>query len=115
MATRSAKGAFRAHARRAVRLRALVTHIEAGWQRHGWVADLGLGGACIVVDAALYANERVSLSFVAPTLWDPLVVRGRVAWTADAGRETRAGLAFEHKSAAAVFALFELVATMAYE
>jgi hypothetical protein len=106
-------GGFRAHARRNVRLRAMVTHIEHGWQKHAEVENLGLGGACIVLPEALAVGEKISLSFVAPTLWDPLVLRARIIWT-DSSRK-RAGVAFEHKSAQATFALFELVATMAYD
>jgi hypothetical protein len=70
----------------------------------------------VVVDG-LHAGDTVTLSFVAPTLWDPLVMRSRVVWAraATSLEPSRAGVAFEHKSAAAVFALFELVGTMAYE
>jgi hypothetical protein len=104
------------HARRSVRLRALVTHVGIGWQRQAQVVDLGLGGACFVIDEPLEPGEIVTLSFVAPTLWDPLVLRARVAWTAqEEARMRRAGVAFEHKSATAVLALFELVATISYE
>jgi hypothetical protein len=102
---------FRAHARRPVSLRALVTHIEAGWQKHAPVLDLGLGGACIAIDLGVAAGEKVSLAFTAPTLWEPLVVRARVVWASG----TSAGVAFEHKNEQAALALFELVATMGYE
>ena len=120
-------GQFRAHARRSVRLRALVTHVGEGWQRQGEVVNLGLGGACVVVDEMLAEGDVISLSFTAPTLWDPLVLRGRVAWVAPRpmGRSpsvpapalepTRAGVAFEHKTPAGVLALFELVNTISYE
>ena len=108
---RAPGGGFRANARRNVRLRARVTHIHAGWQREVEIVDLGLGGACLVLDEFLSAGDPVSISFVSPTLWDPLLVRARVAWvqTATSLREARAGIAFEHKSAASVLALFELV------
>jgi hypothetical protein len=115
-------GPFRAHARRAVRLRALVTHVQAGWQRHVAVENLSLGGARMLVDERLSAGDAVTISFTAPTLWDPLVLRARVAWVEpsapsahDARSPVRAGLAFEHKSAEAVFALYELIATLAYD
>jgi hypothetical protein len=100
-----------------VRLRALVTHVQAGWQRHVPVENLGLGGARIVTDDKLAPGDAVTLSFTAPTLWDPLVLRARVAWAAQpaAGTPRRVGLAFEHKSADAVFALYELIATLGYE
>jgi hypothetical protein len=98
---------FRLHARKGVRLRALLTHIPTGAQTRVEVVDLGLGGAGLVVDEAMTEGDSVSLSFIAPTLWDPLVIRARVAWSS----ERRAGVAFEHKSPQAVFALFELVNT----
>lgn len=109
-------GQFRAHARRDVQLRAVVTHVQAGWQHQAQVVNLGLGGACIVLEQRLGAGDVVTLSFVAPTLWDPLLVRARVAWSEEAApREpARAGIAFEHRNAPSVFALFELVAAMAY-
>jgi hypothetical protein len=110
-------GQFRAHARRSARLRALVTHVADGWQRQAEVVNIGLGGACIVVDEVLEPEDTVSLSFTAPTLWDPLVLRARVAWIAPARlhEPSRAGIAFEHKSAAVALALFELVNTISYE
>lgn len=108
-------GAFRIHARRNVQLVALVTHIEEGWQHHADVLNLGLGGAAIAIEARLQVADGVTLSFVAPTLWDPLVLRGRVVWARQEGAEMQAGVAFEHKSQSAVFALFELIGAMAYE
>jgi hypothetical protein len=111
-------GPFRAHARRSVRLRALLTHVRAGWQRQALVENLGLGGARVVAEEFLTAGDPVTISFTAPTLWDPLVLRARVAWVAPVTSATpplRAGLAFEHKSPEAVFALFELIVTLGYE
>ncbi len=110
-------GQFRAHARRSTHLRALVTHVGEGWQRQADVINVGLGGACVVVDELLAVDDTVSLSFTAPTLWDPLVLRARVAWVGPAvPREpTRAGVAFEHKSPTGALALFELVNTISYE
>src|ERR1019366_5284690 len=68
---------FRAHARKAVR-----THLQAGWQQAAAIENIGLGGARVVVDNAIAPGDTVSLSFTAPTLWDPLVLRARVAWVA---------------------------------
>ena len=56
----------------------------------------------------LAQGDAVALSFTAPTLWDPLLLRGRVAWVKGPAR--RAGVAFEHRAADAVFALYELIA-----
>jgi hypothetical protein len=110
---------FRAHARKAVHLQSVFTHVQAGWQQTATIENIGLGGARVVVENALAAGDPVSLSFTAPTLWDPLVLRARVAWVsppASAGGGPRAaGVAFEHKSTDAVFALYELIVTMGYE
>lgn len=113
-----ASGPFRAHARRNVRLRALLTHVQAGWQRHVAIENVGLGGARVLADAPLAVGDAVTLSFTAPTLWDPLVLRARVAWVGPRGPgdpSLRAGVAFEHKGGDAVFALYELIVTLGYE
>lgn len=113
-------GTFRVHARTKVALRALVTHVERGWQRHAVVEDLGLGGARVVVEDPLRIGDAVTISFTAPSLWDPLVLRGRVVWAAPAGANQgspsrRVGLAFDHRTGPTAFALFELIATLGYE
>jgi Tfp pilus assembly protein PilZ len=92
--------------------------VQAGWQRYATVENIGLGGACVVFDERVAAGDAVTVSVTAPTLWDPLVLRARVAWVAPAATSQppyRAGLAFEHKTAPAAFALYELIATLAYE
>jgi hypothetical protein len=108
-------GPFRAGARRSVLLRALVTHVRAGWQRYAAVENLGLGGCRLLVEERLALSDAVTLSFTAPTLWDPLVLRGRVAWVGCDDLSSRVGLAFEHRSPQAVFALYELIVTLGYE
>jgi hypothetical protein len=69
----------------------------------------------VLIDEKLAPGDAITLSFTAPSLWDPLVLRARVAWVAPGEPPFRAGLAFEHKNADAVFALYELIATLAYE
>jgi hypothetical protein len=98
-------------------LRALMTHVRAGWQRYAPVENMGLGGARVLIAEKLSPGDAITLSFTAPTLWDPLVLRARVAWISPAapGTERRVGLAFEHKNPDAVFALYELIATLGYE
>ncbi len=132
--------AFRAHARRGTRLQALVAHVGTGWQRQVAIENIGLGGACLALDDRLAAGDSVNVSFTAPTLWDPLVLRARVVWVSPeaapprsdpvaAGHPTtagpagvehrscayRAGVAFEHGDAHGVFALYELIAALGYE
>ena len=107
---------FRVHDRKTVRLQVSVTHVGAGWVRAARVQNLGFGGACIELDEDLGAGDRLLLSFVAPALWDPLMIRSRVAWSRPrSGRElTRCGASFEHGNPADVFALFELVGSLMF-
>ncbi len=108
---------FRAHTRRPVRLKATLSHSRAGWERDADVFDIGLGGACLSASEPLTEGDRISVAFVAPSLWDPLLIPARVAWyRPPAGLEhARAGIAFDHTDSSAVMALFELVGTLVYE
>jgi hypothetical protein len=91
----------------------VVSHPRAGWERDADVFDIGLGGACLSATELVDPGDRVSVAFVAPSLWDPLLIPARVAWYhAD---QTRMGVAFDHSSAASVLALFELVGSLAYD
>jgi hypothetical protein len=97
-----------------VRLRALVTHEQASWQRYATVEDIGLGGARLVLDG-LSAGDAVTISIATPTLWDPLLLRARVAWAATGDTEKRAGIAFEHDDERAVLALYELIVSLGFD
>jgi hypothetical protein len=108
-------GTFRIHARSRVNLKALVTHVQSGWQRTVQVEDLGLGGARVLLDEPLVKGDSVTLSFTAPSLWDPLVLRARVAWISHGATPRRVGVAFEHRSPDAAFALYELIANLEFE
>jgi hypothetical protein len=94
-------------------MHAMVTHVGEGWQRQAQVQNVGMGGTCLILDEPLAVGDAVTLSFTAPTLWDPLLLRGRVAWVAGASR--RAGVAFDHRAADAAFALYELIASLGHE
>jgi hypothetical protein len=113
----SEEACFRAHPRRKVRLRVVVWHARAGWQREAEVTNLSIGGACVRATEPLAPGDRIALSFVAPTLWDPLVVQGRVAWVGPATHvePPRAGVCFDARDPSALFALYELMGTLAYE
>ena len=99
------KPRFRAHARKAVRLAAVLAHRDRGWQRDVIVFDLGLGGACVESSDVLGVGDRVQVSFVTADRWDPLQIPARVAWTSQA----RAGLAFEYSSPESTWGIFELL------
>jgi hypothetical protein len=98
-------------------MRSLVTHVSAGWQEQAAVENIGLGGACILIEREPVAvGDALTLSFTAPTLWDPLVIRARVAWLGTSAAGPRpGGVAFEHNATDAVFALYELIVTIGYE
>ncbi len=96
---------FRAHARKPVRLAAVLAHRERGWQRDVIVFDLGLGGACIEATDVLGVGDRVQVSFVTAERWDPLQIPARVAWTS----QSRTGLAFEYASPESTWGIFELL------
>ena len=78
--------------------------------------NLGLGGACVSVGAALDVGGVVTLEVTAPNLWDPLVVPATVAWLRWEGRVTaHAGLAFNHALLSGLPALVELLVAYRYE
>lgn len=79
------------------------------------MVDLSLAGAGVEVGKPLVPGTQVRLEIVAPTLWDPLVLRGRTVWSGAATSPARAGLAFEHDDRALVYALFELMGAHGYE
>jgi hypothetical protein len=95
----------------------MVTSVRAGWERDAKVVDLGFGGACLEIADALAPGDRVAISFVAPNLWDPLIIGAHVAWVKPgAGMDVgRVGVRFEYPQSATVFALFELLGTLDYE
>ena len=100
---------FRAHARKPVRLAAVLAHRERGWQRDVIVFDLCLGGACVEGSDVLGVGDRVQVSFVTADRWDPLQIAARVAWTSNSQSGQRVGLAFEHASPEATWGIFELL------
>jgi hypothetical protein len=112
---------FRAHARRRVDLDATLRWREGGASHEARVRDLGLGGACVEIADLLGSGvERegvVTLEVMAPTLWDPLVLGGRIAWVRRGalGRPTRAGVRFEHRDPGALYALFQLLGAHIYD
>jgi hypothetical protein len=116
MGPKARAGHFRAYPRRTVRLRAVVARPDTKWQRDAHVHDLSLGGASLSLGDSLHVGDCVTVSFLAPSLWDPLVLPARIAWVrpATSTDPVTAGLSFEPGDPASVFALFELVSTLAF-
>ncbi len=113
---------FRAHGRRRVDLGAMLRDKSGSLAQGVRIRDLGLGGACVelaqaVASPGLQVEATVTIEVTAPTLWDPLILRGKVAWVrAPApGRPARAGVRFEHRDATALYALFQLLGAHAYD
>jgi Tfp pilus assembly protein PilZ len=100
-----------------VRLSVVLSHPRAGWSREAQLNDLGLGGACVRLTEPIVVGEKILVAFIAPSLWDPLSIAGRVAWAGPATRHelARAGVAFEPSDGAAILALYEFMGTLRYD
>jgi hypothetical protein len=100
---------------------------RTGLDRQATVVDVSLAGAGLETEEPLIPGDRVAISFATPTLWDPLVLTGVVAWALppratgeiDAlGRPriiAQAGIAFDYPAAEPVLAMFEMLASLGYE
>lgn len=108
---RAAAAHFRAHERRRVALSATLRDGRGAFSWRVRVRDLGLGGAGIELDQPIDGGHEVVLEIVAPSLWDPLVVRGDVAWA----QGERAGVRFAFEDPSLLFALFEVLAAEGFE
>ena len=78
--------------------------------------DLGIGGACVELaeatpQASLDVEGPIALEVTAPSLWDPLVVPGKIAWLrrVKPERRVRLGVRFELRDAAALRGILKLV------
>jgi hypothetical protein len=117
----AARDHFRAHARRRVDLDATLRGRDGGFSHDARVHDIGMGGACVEIKephgAGVDREAPVTLEVMAPTLWDPLVLGGRIAWVrrGGQGRPSRAGVRFEHRDPAALYALFQLLGAHVYD
>ncbi|NUP05868.1 MAG: PilZ domain-containing protein [Polyangiaceae bacterium] len=115
---------FRAHGRKNVSLPASLRDEHRSFEEEARIKNLGLGGACIELfpgstaeSQLLRLDAHVLLEVTAPSLWDPLVLHGRVAWARRSApdRPARLGLRFEHQEQGNLFALFQLLGAHAYE
>lgn len=100
---------------------------RADWERAATVVDISIAGAGLETDDPLYEGSRVSLAFMTPTLWDPLIVSGAIAWAhpvrerdeLDAlgrpRRSARSGIVFDYATPDATFAMFEMLVATTFE
>jgi hypothetical protein len=110
-----ARDHFRAHARHRVDLDGrLRLGGDASYAVR--LRDLGLGGACVeLVDAApppaLDVEGPIALEVTAPSLWDPLIVPGKVAWLrrVKPERRLRVGVRFELREVGALRGILKLI------
>ena len=113
MAVRDAQGGeVRAHFRAYPRRESTTTigvRSDRGEQRLR-LRDVGLGGAGLE-GGELEIGAQVEVVFTAPNRWDPLVIRGRVAWA----RGARSGVAFDGTAERELYALFEMLGTQVFD
>jgi hypothetical protein len=111
----SSDGHFRAHGRRQVDLPATLQKPPLEGSQPIRIVNLSLAGACIETSERYSKGTWVMLEIVAPTLWDPLMLRGRVVWTSESpDAPSLSGLQFEHHEAGHAFALYELISAQDY-
>lgn len=108
------KAHFRAHGRRAIDLPAKIRPLAVDARIPSRVVDLSLGGARLETTELLEPGAGVAIEIQVPTLWDPLVLEGRIAWTESVVDKVRAGVEFEHQEGAPLVALLELLAAHSY-
>ncbi|MDP9034356.1 MAG: PilZ domain-containing protein [Myxococcota bacterium] len=119
-----------------------MTHVESGWQHRVPIENIGLGGARLAIDDELLPGDMVTLSFAATLQREAFVLRSRVVWVASPtsraavssapsvrpsgsdsvsavetaasprGIHASAGVAFQHTSARALLALYELISNV---
>ncbi|HKQ70515.1 MAG TPA: PilZ domain-containing protein [Polyangiaceae bacterium] len=105
---------FRAHGRRPIDLRASILRPSSESVQPIRIVDLSLAGACIESSSPVVTGSWVNVEILAPSLWDPLVLRGHVVWSRPASLKSRAGLSFEHTDPSLALALFELLSAQGY-
>lgn len=115
---------FRAHGRKSVSLPTTLRDDRASIEEQACIKNLGLGGAYVELDPGaeseptlLRLDAAVVLEVTAPSLWDPLILRGRIAWLrrGSGDKPARFGVRFEHQEEGTLFALFQLLGTQVFE
>ena len=108
---------FRATARKKLELPILLRQQRRPWEREGRAVDMGLAGACVESPDSLEPGTDVVLEIRTPTLWDPLMLTGNVAWChrASPASPFRIGIRFAHRSSSALLGLFELLGAHGFD
>lgn len=110
------KDHFRAHGRREIDLPATLRHRAGSWRKRARVVNLSLGGACLETREPVEPGIRITVELLVPTLWDPLLLEGRVVWVRSfqENDKVRMGIELQHQSTSPLFALVELLGAQAY-
>lgn len=111
-------GHFRAFERRSIQLTASLRRKDAAPSIAARTVNIGIGGVCLELESgAPTLRSEVVVEILAPSLWDPLVLRGEVIWEnpAPSRGRTRVGVQFAHDAGAALFSLFEVLNTHGFE
>jgi hypothetical protein len=118
---------FRAHGRVPIRIDAVLRRQDV-LVLPVTIRDLGFGGAGVdIADPTLLSSKQgastpielptglpVVLEVVAPVLWDPLYLPGKVMWNfqhAGTGHSARAGIRFDPLGAVTLLSLFEVLSS----
>jgi hypothetical protein len=100
---------------------------RAPWERTATVHDLNIAGAGVETEEPLVVGDRVTVAFMTPTRWDPLVVQAIVAWAHPLrpkqeydvlGRQkqsARSGLTFDYETPEATYAMYEMLEAINFE
>lgn len=102
-------GHFRAWSRRRADAQVLVRMARS--ERRARLINIGLGGACVLLDTPVTVGEIIEVVLQVPNRWDPLVMPSRVAWTKGA----RAGVAFQPARDGDAYDLFEMLGTQVFD
>jgi hypothetical protein len=108
---------FRAFGRRWIELPVVIRARTKAWEEAAQMLDLGLGGACLELAEHLEPSAGVTLEVRTPTLWDPLVLHGEVAWARrdEPTGKTRVGVRFQHRDPSSLYALFEFLGAQVFD
>jgi Tfp pilus assembly protein PilZ len=104
-----ARGTFRAHARKAVRISLSLTELESGLARVAETRNVGLGGLCLETEEPLRVGSEVLVALSTPAMWDPLVLRATVVWSEAERLPAPSGIRFHFETAASVAALVDFL------
>ncbi len=123
----AARDYFRAHGRVPVKIDAVLRQ-QGDVLLPLTIRDLGFGGAGIEIADPTFSSAKqetsasldlatgnpVVLELVAPVLWDPLLLPGKIVWSVEktsTNQTTRAGIRFDPLGATTLLSLFDVLSS----